>query len=189
METSTKILKAARKLLARDGIERLSTRAVCKEAKITSPTLYHHFKDKASLLNALVDLAYSEFLQHKTKNPQVSDPFENLKMGWTNYVEFALENPDLFIVLCDSWRRGDLPISFKIGNDLLIEKCSKAIDAGYLRSTDVETVSQILWSSAHGVAFLMATRPDFPWAEGFVEKSKETLFLGLALPIKKTPGN
>jgi AcrR family transcriptional regulator len=180
LETNTRILKAARKVLARDGIERLSTRAVCKEAKITSPTLYHHFNDKASLLNALVELAYEEFLRHKTKAPPVPDPFDDLKVGWTNYVEFALKNPDLFIVLCESWRRGVIPGSFKIGNDLLIEKCRRAIDAGRVHSTDVETVSQILWSSAHGVAFLMATRPDFPWAKGFVESAREAVFLGLA---------
>lgn len=179
METNTKILKAARKVLARDGIERLSTRAVCKEAKITSPTLYHHFNDKASLLNALVDLAYAEFLQHKTKGPQNLDPFDDLKIGWINYIEFALINPDLFIVLCENWRRGDLPKSFKIGNDMLVEKCKKAIEAGRVHSADPVTMSQIIWSSAHGVAFLMATRPDFPWAKDFIEKTKEAIFWGL----------
>jgi AcrR family transcriptional regulator len=52
---------AIKRVLSRNGIAEFSTSAVCREAKITSPTLYHHFQDKTEVLNALVDLAAEEF--------------------------------------------------------------------------------------------------------------------------------
>lgn len=56
-ETNTKdrIFMAAAKLFATHGYERVSIRAICDEVGVGKPTLYYYFKDKETLLEALVD--------------------------------------------------------------------------------------------------------------------------------------
>jgi AcrR family transcriptional regulator len=46
-------------------VSALTTRAICDRAKITPPTLYHHFTDKDGLQRAVVQRVVDEFLKAK----------------------------------------------------------------------------------------------------------------------------
>ena len=55
----TKILDAARDLFARDGVEAVTMRAIARRIEYTPTTIYHHFRDKHTLLVELcrIDMA------------------------------------------------------------------------------------------------------------------------------------
>jgi AcrR family transcriptional regulator len=54
-----KIITAAIQLANKDGIEALSMRKLAAKLKIEAMSLYHHFKNKDEILNALVDHVFS----------------------------------------------------------------------------------------------------------------------------------
>jgi AcrR family transcriptional regulator len=94
--TGETILEAAADILERVGSEGLSTRAVCAAAKVTAPTLYHHFGDKAGLLNALLSNGIADFMSRKRLNHTTNDPLADLRRGWDGWIEFAIARPTLF---------------------------------------------------------------------------------------------
>ena len=103
MKSSTEetILKAAADILERVGPEGLTTRAVCAAAKVTAPTLYHHFGDKAGLLNALLSRGIEDFMSRKRLNLTSDDPLADLRRGWDGWIEFAVARPKLFGLMAE----------------------------------------------------------------------------------------
>ena len=59
-ETRQHILKAALKRFAHSGYAATSVQQIVSDAKVSKPTLYYYFKDKAALFQALVSEAHDE---------------------------------------------------------------------------------------------------------------------------------
>jgi len=62
-KTRERLLDAALTLFARRGYAATGIREILKAAGVTQPTLYHHFTDKAALLQSLIDRHYGESQQ------------------------------------------------------------------------------------------------------------------------------
>ena len=62
-KTRQQILKSALKCFAHCGYERASVQDIVDAAKVSKPTLYYYFADKAGLYQALVDVAHDERLR------------------------------------------------------------------------------------------------------------------------------
>ena len=61
MSNRDKILNCSLNLFCRKGYESVAVSQICKEAGITKPTLYHYFKSKYGLLEALLEEKYNEY--------------------------------------------------------------------------------------------------------------------------------
>ena len=59
--TRQKLILATECLLRRDGLSKVTTRRISREAGISEGALYHHFNDKAELLHAVVQLSMGDF--------------------------------------------------------------------------------------------------------------------------------
>lgn len=59
--TRQKLILATEHLLRREGLALVTTRKIAKEAGVAEGALYHHFKDKAELLHAVVQFSMGEF--------------------------------------------------------------------------------------------------------------------------------
>ena len=57
-KTKERLLDAALTLFSQQGYAATGIRDILQEAGVTQPTLYHHFADKASLLQALIERHY-----------------------------------------------------------------------------------------------------------------------------------
>lgn len=109
MSTEEQILAAAAEILEREGPHGITTRAVCAAAKVTAPTLYHHFGDKAGLINALVNRGINEFMSRKRGAQQTADPLNDLRRGWNEWIEFAVSRPKLFgLMIAQSVKQPEL---------------------------------------------------------------------------------
>ncbi|MCU0783477.1 MAG: TetR/AcrR family transcriptional regulator [Verrucomicrobia bacterium] len=60
LETRQKILRAALKRFAHAGYSAASVQQIVADAKVSKPTLYYYFRDKAALFQALVNEAHDE---------------------------------------------------------------------------------------------------------------------------------
>lgn len=83
MTTEEHILAVAADLLETEGVAAVTTRAVCKAAGVTAPTLYHHFGDKNGLLGAVITQGLNTFMARKRARRQTSDALSDLKRGGT----------------------------------------------------------------------------------------------------------
>jgi TetR/AcrR family transcriptional regulator len=59
-KTKERLLDAALTLFSQKGYAATGIRDILQAAGVTQPTLYHHFADKASLLQALIERHYGE---------------------------------------------------------------------------------------------------------------------------------
>jgi AcrR family transcriptional regulator len=59
-KTRRRILRTALKQFAHRGYAGASVQAIVDDARVTKPTLYYYFKNKAGLYQALLDSAYNE---------------------------------------------------------------------------------------------------------------------------------
>ena len=88
-----RILRAAAELLARDGREAVSTRAVSAAAGVQPPTIYRQFGDMRGLLDAVTRETLAEYVRETATPQPTDDPVEELRRGWDLHVAFGLANP------------------------------------------------------------------------------------------------
>ncbi|GAB3818471.1 hypothetical protein GCM10028820_20880 [Tessaracoccus terricola] len=87
-------------MLENEPGERLTIAAVCERAKCTPPTLYHHFGDLSNLELAASGRAFEDWAQCiRAEISKVKDPHERLHQHGREYVKWAYEHPDAYMVL------------------------------------------------------------------------------------------
>ena len=133
-------------------------RTVCALAKVTAPTLYHHFGSADGLLNAAVAEAFEQFLARKkvAAAAQWPDAATALRQGWDDYVRFAAERPRLYAAMTARMLQGgDIPAA-RQAYALLVERIETLAAEGRLAMA-VQDAAQTAWASAHAAAFLHVT--------------------------------
>lgn len=86
-----KILKSARRLVAKHGPERLTMRALAKSAGFSVTTLYNLFGNKDDILTALLENALNDvtpYLHDRSRN----DPFSAILEITTEPVKYLIKN-------------------------------------------------------------------------------------------------
>lgn len=153
MDTKTALVAAALTLIEREGETHFSTRAVCDIAKVTAPTLYHHFQSADGLLSAAITEAFEQFLSSKRSAIQSPDPVAALIEGWDNYVAFAAARPRLYAAMMARFLSGaDLPAA-REGQVMLRHRVAQIEAAGRLAIAS-EAAVQVVWASVNSAAML-----------------------------------
>jgi AcrR family transcriptional regulator len=96
MSTRERILSIAIQELESQGLQALSLRAVGQKAGITPMAVYRHFADKADLLQALGEHAFSRWQARAQAAGAVTPLLARLEAVGTAFVDFALDEPALF---------------------------------------------------------------------------------------------
>src|SRR6201996_9629830 len=110
MDMRQTLVAAALTVLEQAGEAKFSTRAVCALAKVTAPTLYHHFSNADGLLSAAIEHAFEQYLISKQAAIRSDDPVASLGDGWDNYVRFAAARPRLYSAMMARLLQGaDIP--------------------------------------------------------------------------------
>ncbi len=108
------IVEAARKVFGRGGFERTTVADICAEAQIAHGTFYHYFKDKMSVLEAVLDEFLGQlyvFLDDWNSQPPTAPEEVSvfLKKGWALIGDVFLENVDLTrIFFQEAYRSGEI---------------------------------------------------------------------------------
>lgn len=182
METRERILQVATELLAEKGPAATSTRAICSAAGITAPTLYHHFKTKDRLFEAVVADGFRRFVEGKAEATAAGDDaLENLRGGFDQYVAFALANPSFYSVVFDRADPERLPEAAEEAHGMLLSSLGDVERERGLR-VGAELAAQVVWAAAHGVASLLISRPGFGWEGSLVETAREAAIGAVVAP-------
>src|SRR2546430_17353663 len=83
--TRQQVLRAALKKFADCGYEGTSVQDIVEAAKVTKPTLYYYFGNKADLYQALVDYAHDERLRLMQARSEERRVGKECRSRWSPY--------------------------------------------------------------------------------------------------------
>lgn len=150
------LVDAARRLLESEGPSALSLRAVAREAGVSPAAPYHHFKDKAELLDAVAQEGWDILSALMIEAKGSAEGLQQLTALGIAYVCFARDNPALYRVMYDAARdKETLPeevqdnkdSAYCMVRDTMIEHGADPSD-----ETHLELASAAAWCGAHGLA-------------------------------------
>lgn len=171
------ILAAARTLFLKEGVDRVTIRAICARVGLTAPALYRHFKDKREIIIAICNETSQHLLDaFRTIRRSEPDPLAALKRMMDAYVRFALAHPDEYrlIFMSKDFFLPEILKTLETDQDVidagiigplvlreLAEHVALCIERGILRPGDPMTLTEAIWSCGHGLASLLITHPHF----------------------------
>lgn len=166
------LIDAAIKLIEAKESDQLTLRGIARRVGIATTSVYLHFADVDHLLAAVVDRGFSELTATTNRAAHgVTDPAEELSVRCRAYCHFALEHPDLYLVMFQA----DLP-STTIGDDPedtpgrrsfqnLLTTVKECLAAGLAQPHDDPfRLASLIWTAEHGLVMARISRPTFPWA-------------------------
>jgi AcrR family transcriptional regulator len=175
MTVQTRILEAAAELLANSADGEVSTREICEAAGVTAPTLYHYYRDKESLLRAVVDFGWATFLATKRTVAAVVHPHvsNDIRAGWHNHIEFAQKNPNFYRLM---WSPGVAPNSAALrdAHGMLYDRMKLGASRGQLRVSPA-MASRIVMSATVGAALSLITQPEHYSDDSFANQLLEAV--------------
>lgn len=165
IQTKGRLVAAARTLFAREGFGQTSTDAIIAEAGVTRGALYHHYRDKADLFEAVCrDLATeaAEEIERATMN--LGNAFQALEQGSLAWIDFMVRPENRRILVVDApgvlgrerWEALDRELSF----DLLRIGVEEAINEGAIRFTTSSIALAVLLNGAMNEIALRAQDDD-----------------------------
>lgn len=95
-KTEKRILKAAIRLWRQQGERGLTLRAVAREARTTTPTVYRRFRDKQAICRALAEEFRMQLIQECLC-------CASLEEACRTFIQFAEQNPNEYRLIWDSW--------------------------------------------------------------------------------------
>jgi AcrR family transcriptional regulator len=112
------LIAVARQILETEGQSALSLRAVARQAKVSPAAPYHHFKDKADLLDAVAQEGWAA-LEETMADAQVGPTTTRDLMASLggHYVAFARQNPALYQLMYTQSRDRGMPTELGGGQD------------------------------------------------------------------------
>jgi AcrR family transcriptional regulator len=158
--TSAKILKAARLILHREGIDGVTMRAVAQAVGVTPMAIYRHFKDRNALLNALADEGFQALAAKLHATPLTGDTDSRLMQLGDVFLDHALKSPHLYDLMFLVPRAGarTYPNDFKAGRSPTfnpsVRLLEDAMRNGELRQDDAHEIAFELSAISHGLIVL-----------------------------------
>jgi AcrR family transcriptional regulator len=194
-ERRDEILTVAKQLFVREGYAAVTTRQVAQRAGLSQTGLYIYFKDKQEILDELRQATFRNLIakltQVRAKRSLDAKYLERLLKG---YLQFAFENRDeyqLTLLAPQEMAKNHPPKTLDrpaaeqpagLAAFLLFRGEIEALAAaGVIAKGDANLITQSLWGALHGLASLLITHPEFPWADHaqLIDTLVRTLVRGL----------
>jgi AcrR family transcriptional regulator len=186
--TEERIAETALKLLESGGEDGVSMRRVATAVGITPMAIYHHFADRKTLLNFVVDREFTKYSESLQATPRRGTYESQILTCMDAYIDYAFAHPRIFDYVFAEPRPGArrFPEDFRARRSPTLNPVAdllqKAMEAGYLKQDDVWELAMELWAHAHGyVALYRGGRFDLPEKEfrALVRRSIRRMIHGL----------
>ena len=186
--TEERIAETALKLLETGGEDGVSMRRVATAVGITPMAIYHHFADRKTLLNFVVDREFTKYSESLQATPRRGTYESQILTCMDAYIDYAFAHPRIFDYVFAEPRPGArrFPEDFRARRSPTLNPVAdllqKAMEAGYLKQDDVWELAMELWAHTHGyVALYRGGRLDLPEKEfrALVRRSIRRMIHGL----------
>lgn len=174
------ILAAAEAVLLDAGVEGVSIRKVSERCGFSAPTIYHHFRDKRGLIDALLEARFARVLELMRSIEPDRDPAAYLTEMARAFVRFALANPDHYRLLTVPRLEEDETVpSAEAARELVKGALEELAREGTLATGDIDEAFQIVWLMLHGLISLHLIRPRHELTGDLIERTFEVMRAGL----------
>lgn len=161
-DLKNEILKAARELFNEKGFEATSMRNIAEKIEYSPATIYLYYQNKNDIIHALHRDGFNQLNKSFQSVAIEKSPFERLKSLGRVYLQFAIENPDVYNLLfvmkepmehlatCqdEDWDEGDRAF------DILFQTVTQCQSDGYFGGMEPHSLSLMIWSTVHGLSTL-----------------------------------
>jgi len=170
------ILDAAESLLVERGLDAFSMRRLAQRCGCTAPTLYHYFRDKPSLIHALLEERLRHLVAELRRVSPSQDPGDRVRAMCVSFARFGLRHPSHYRLL--AMNRGPDSVDPPAGEEarrLLAGPLEALAERGGLAPEAFDALRLGLWSLLHGFILLRTTHPDEPWSDAVLGQSVDAL--------------
>ena len=165
--TRASLIDAGRRLFGERGYAAVGTEELVRAAGVTRGALYHQFRDKAALLEAVyetVERELTERIAADVLDAGAADPLAALREGARAFLDACSEPQVERIVLLDApavlgWERWrEIGMGHAMG--IVLATLQAGIDAGAIREQPVEPLAHLLVGAMDEMAMWVARAPD-----------------------------
>ena len=156
------LLKAAERVLERDGIGGLTLRAVAREAGVSHAAPTHHFGDLTGLVSELAAIGYRRFGMAMAAAGSAAMPMEKGFASAKAYVRYAQAHPGMFGLMFRNERLDFTRPSLREAADASFAGFAGAIGASRQEKISAEALTlqqagalTLAWSMVHGFTTLL----------------------------------
>ncbi|KAF4408041.1 TetR/AcrR family transcriptional regulator [Streptomyces lycii] len=187
--TRQRLVEAAAELLAREGRDAVTTRAVAAAAGVQAPAIYRFFGDRDGLLEAVAEYGHAAFLAAKRVDPAPGDPVEDLRAGWDLAVEFGLTNPALYALMYGDPARRTGSAAFRAGMRILEGRVHRLAASGLLRVGE-RLAATLIHATARGAVLTWLSLPADRRDPGLLTAMRESMVAAVTneKPAVREPG-
>lgn len=151
------LLGAAMGLLESEGLEAVSLRAVARAAGVSHAAPYHHFADKAALVEALAARGFDQLSeQMRQAMEQQRAPLDRFRATGLAYGRFAQQHPALLRLMIRSELRDGASVAdaARACLDVVADAVRSAQAAGQMVAGDPVRLARVAWATVHGAVLL-----------------------------------
>lgn len=187
--TQQAIIEAARQIIRESGVDALSIRAIAERIDYSPAGLYEYFGSKEEIVAAVCAQDFERFARRLGQVDRSLAPTEYLMELGLSYIDFAMRNPDAFLLMFTTFplSQSNQPqapaevleemMTEESAFTILVRGVQRCIDEGIGRTKPgfgVVEMAYSLWSLVHGLAMLRVTNGSvMPFDYNIVER--ETL--------------
>jgi len=161
--TREALIAAARELFTERGYDEVGTEEIVRAAGVSRGALYHHFGDKASLLEAAYERIEAESTERVARivlGSELESPLEAMKAGVEAFLDECAKPELRQVALHDApavlgWERWR-EIGAANGLGLIEASLGAAIEAGEIRELPVGPTAHLLMGALDEAAMLLA---------------------------------
>lgn len=186
-DTRRAILDAAEELLMEGGSEAFTMRRLAERCGFSAPALYHYFRDKPGLIQALLEERLQGLAGDLRAVEPSAEPVETIRRLGAAFARFGLRNPAHYQLLVAPQGDTPDPPSTEEVQRLFLEPLEELVRRGELPEDRLETLRQGLWCLLHGFILLQTTRPDHDWEPGLLDAALDATIRGSLRTPAATP--
>lgn len=165
------------------GFQATSTDEIVSAAGLSRGALYHHFSDKASPFEAVLEAVEAHLVQRVSESVRAIDPMEALAEGVSAFLDACLDPEVARIALVEApgvlgWQRWR-EIDSRYGLGLVIAGLQAALDAGDPPPQPVDPLAQVVFGALTEAAVYVAHTEHPDQARAAVEPVLLSLLDGL----------
>ncbi|WP_408590946.1 TetR/AcrR family transcriptional regulator [Novosphingobium sp.] len=173
------ILDVALKLFAQKGMANVTTRQIAQAVGISQPSLYAHFRNADEIGGELCARAFDTLTARMERDADTSATArERLVLMGRAYIEFGLDNPDMYrVAFMLEDKKPCPPDPASANSDLLNDpalasglRCFSVMHRVLIELVGEDgpkalLLAQMTWMHVHGLVSLLIARPEFPWLD------------------------